>query len=440
MPQDNQKKDTGFDAFFQAVTVSPEFKKVMEKDWKWDFGKALKDMESSIAKAWDITKAFQDTFATPEAIETGNSMHTSLSSEERDWGWGSTKSIKNAGDEDEKKLSVQPEYFTMKNPETWGFKWVAGMQKLKDELKDGFIRPLQFLFLVKDLKQKYENMPPEEIDTPEEKKEKMLVDLYETYQKFQVAIPTGLLFYWPPGTGKTFITKKLAEELWAWLIKKSVWEFGSSYLHETSKNIREFFAAAKKASEKWPIILFLDEIDSLLSKRTNNIDANKAEEVSQFLQEFNALSEAPNLIVVAATNRPDHLDSAIMRSGRLDKKFYIWPPDYDARKELFQIFIEKENRPHGDINYETLAKLSDGYVAADIEAIVEEASRDASNKILDLAQKIEKWDQSLDITDLNSGEHILTQWLLEVAIADTVSSLKMVDMSVFENWEKTIDS
>ncbi|NCO31939.1 ATP-binding protein [bacterium] len=71
------------------------------------------------------------------------------------------------------------------------------------------------------------------------------------------------------------------------------------------------------------MILFLDEIDSLLSKRTNSIDNNKAEEVSQFLQEFNALDEAPNLIVIAATNRPDHLDSAILRSGRFDKKFYI---------------------------------------------------------------------------------------------------------------------
>ncbi|MDR1988080.1 MAG: AAA family ATPase [Candidatus Peribacteria bacterium] len=72
------------------------------------------------------------------------------------------------------------------------------------------------------------------------------------------------------------------------------------------------------------MILFLDEIDSLVSKRTNNIDANKAEEVSQFLQEFNTLEEeAPNLIVIAATNRPDHLDSAILRSGRFDKKFYI---------------------------------------------------------------------------------------------------------------------
>ena len=70
-------------------------------------------------------------------------------------------------------------------------------------------------------------------------------------------------------------------------------------------------------------MLFLDEIDSLVSKRTGNVDTQKAEEVSQFLQEFNALESAPNLIVVAATNRPDHLDTAILRSGRLDKKFYI---------------------------------------------------------------------------------------------------------------------
>jgi SpoVK/Ycf46/Vps4 family AAA+-type ATPase len=94
-------------------------------------------------------------------------------------------------------------------------------------------------------------------------------------------------------------------------------------MHETSGNIRKFFAAAKAASVSAPIILFLDEIDSLVSARTDRVDANKAEEISQFLQEFNALSEAPNLIVVAATNRPDHLDPAILRSGRLDKKYYI---------------------------------------------------------------------------------------------------------------------
>lgn len=150
-----------------------------------------------------------------------------------------------------------------------------------------------------------------------------------------------MLFYGPPGTGKTFITKKLAEELGCGFISKNMGEFGSSYLHQTTKNIKDFFTAAKKAAENEAIILFLDEIDSLVSARTNNVDANKAEEVSQFLQEFNSLEDCPNLIVIAATNRPDHLDPAILRSGRLDKKVYLGPPDDIARKALFQMYIEK---------------------------------------------------------------------------------------------------
>ncbi len=426
------KKDTGFDAFFDAVTTTPEFKEVMTKDWKWDLWNALKQMESSISKAGDITKAFGDTFWSPEVIKTWESL--SIKTPDTD----TVKTTKNAWDEDKRKLIVEPEYFTMKNPNTWGFKWVAGMQKLKDDLRDGFIRPLQFLFLVRKLKEKYETMSPKEIDTPEEIKEKKMVDLYESYEKFQVGIPTGMLLYGPPGTGKTFITKKLAQEMWAGLITKSVWEFGSSYLHETSKNIREFFTAAKKASEAWPIILFLDEIDSLVSKRGNRVDANKAEEVSQFLQEFNNLDEAPNLIVIAATNRPDHLDSALLRSGRLDKKFYIWAPDFDARAELFEIFIEKQWRPHGKLNYKKLAELTDWYVAADIEAIVEEASRDASSNILDLAKKIQEHDGDLSEISSDLEDHKISQWLLEIAISETIASIKLVDMSVFEKWEKTI--
>lgn len=432
------QKDTGFQAFFDAVSRSPEFKKVVEKDWKWDIGKSLKDMEKNIAKAGDIAKAFQETFATPEVLETGTSLTSQnftsdVSSQDTE-----QKQTKNPWDE-KGKQALKVEYFTMKNPDTFGFKWVAGMQKLKDDLREGFIRPLQFLFLVRDLKKKYENMSEEEIDTDEEKKEKMLVDLYESYEKFQVAIPTGMLFYGPPGTGKTFLTKKLAEELGAGLITKSVGEFGSSYIHETSKNIKEFFRAAKEASEKGPIILFLDEIDSLLSKRTNNVDANKAEEVSQFLQEFNALSEAPNLIVVAATNRPDHLDSAILRSGRLDKKYYLWAPDFQARKELFEIHLKKSKRPHSkDINYEKLAEFTDWYVSADIEAIVEEAARDASGNILNIAEKLQKYTWKLEDFREALEDHVITQALLELAISETVSSLKMVDMSVFENWEKTL--
>lgn len=164
---------------------------------------------------------------------------------------------------------------------------------------------------------------------------------------------------------------------------------GSSYLHQTTKNIKDFFAGAKKAAENEPIILFLDEIDSLVSARTNSVDANKAEEVSQFLQEFNALESAPNLIVIAATNRPDHLDPAILRSGRLDKKIYLGPPDALARKALFEMYIAKTGRPHAPLDYDELARLTDAYVSADIEAICDEVARDASRDLLELIDEAE---------------------------------------------------
>jgi transitional endoplasmic reticulum ATPase len=404
--------NTWFDAFFNAVTSSKEFKGVAEKDWAWDFQKGLKNMEKEIKKASEITSSFKDTFATPEAIEVWTNYKPS-----------NKPYINKTEDKEDKPNPINIQYFENKNPDTFGFAWVAGMEELKTNLRENFIKPLKFKFLV-------EKLEKEAWETTE--KEAMFKQIHEAYKKFNVGIPTGMLFYGPPGTGKTFLTKKLAQELWAWLIKKSVWEFGSSYIHATSKNIRDFFTQAKEASEKWPIILFLDEIDSLVSKRTNNVDSNKAEEVSQFLQEFNALDEAPNLIVIAATNRPDHLDSAILRSGRLDKKIYLWPPDFKARKELFQIFIEKEKRPHKDLDYKHLAELTEWYVAADLEAIVDEVARDASQSILNLANNID----NIDPTKLKEklANSVITMQLLEKAISETTPSTKFVDMSIFEEW------
>jgi SpoVK/Ycf46/Vps4 family AAA+-type ATPase len=168
------------------------------------------------------------------------------------------------------------------------------------------------------------------------------------------------------------------------------------------------------------------------------VDANKAEEISQFLQEFNALSEAPNLIVIAATNRPDHLDPAILRSGRLDKKIYIGPPDAIARKELFEIYIEHSGRPHAKLDYQKLSELTDGYVAADIEAICDDVARDASQSILEMAKDLEDGEYDAVKIRARLDDHKITMKFLEKAITDTTSSLKMVDMSVYESWLESI--
>ena len=300
------------------------------------------------------------------------------------------------------------------------------MTDLKRELTESFIKPLKFKFLIEKLRQNSEKNTNEK----SEKNTELLKKLYSEYEKFKISIPTGMLLYGPPGTGKTFITKKLAEEIECGFVSKNMGEFGSSYLHQTTKNIKDFFDGVKKIAENEPIILFLDEIDSLLSARTNNVDSNKAEEVSQFLQEFNALEEAKNLIVIAATNRPDHLDSAILRSGRLDKKIYIGPPDETAREELFRMYIEKIGRPHEKLDYHELAILTTNYVSADIEAICDEVARDASRNLLDLIDEAE----SGKLTGKHLENHKITMKMLRETILEMPSSLKMVDMSIYENW------
>ncbi len=106
------------------------------------------------------------------------------------------------------------------------------------------------------------------------------------------------------------------------------------------------------------------------------------------MQEINDLSKAPNLILIAATNRPDHLDSALLRSGRLDKKFYIGPPDTAAREALFRMHTQRIGRPIGKLDFVVLAEVTEGYVSADIEAICDEVARDASRDILESALAI----------------------------------------------------
>lgn len=444
-------KDSGFDAFFQAVTTSPEFKSAVTKDWKWDsvdlLEKSLLEMQSGVEKASSMMNTFNEKFATDEAKNIGNNASV----------WTNNSATHppktgNAKDETEKP-AIEVQHFTQVEWKPWGFEAVAGMDSLKEELKDSFIKPLKFKFLVEKLRKEkwsHSEFVPESSNTEESKKNnedaelnsawqeknksELLERLYAEYEKFKISIPTGMLFYGPPGTGKTFITKKLAEELGCGFISKNMGEFWSSYLHQTTKNIKDFFEWAKKAAENEPIILFLDEIDSLVSARTSNVDANKAEEVSQFLQEFNGLESAPNLIVIAATNRPDHLDSAILRSGRLDKKIYLGPPDDIARKALFQMYIEKKWRPSEKLDYDELTILTKDYVSADIEAICDEVARDASRNLLELIDEAESGKLTEKLLQWNK----ITMDSLRKTILETPSSLKMVDMSIYTSWLEKI--
>ncbi|MDK2890579.1 MAG: hypothetical protein PWR21_1211 [Methanoculleus sp.] len=196
----------------------------------------------------------------------------------------------------------------------------------------------------------------------------------EKYKKFKVSIPNGILFFGPPGCGKTFIVRKLAEELSFNFIEVHHSSIGSSYMHGTAQNIATKF---QEAIDHAPTILFFDEIEGMVPKRENlsSSESHRQEEINEFLTQLNNASKH-HVLVIGATNQPDLIDSAIMRSGRMDKRVYIPPPDHDARKALFKNGLT--DRPcASDIDLDELARLTENYASSDIALIVEEAARAA---------------------------------------------------------------
>jgi len=385
------------------------------------------DIEAIKNIYWETNKVF-DTFKKDLFWNWENKINLQKIKEKKEE--NSDKSLKTWKDNDKENFKINVKYFNKnKNDKLAGFNGIAWMDNLKKELQKDFIKPIQLKLKIDKIKNKKNKT----------KKDKEILDLFKDYENLKINIPTWFLMYGPPWTGKTFITKKLAEELEANFISQTMGDLGSSYQHQTTQNIKKLFDESKKISEKWPTILFLDEIDSLVSARTDRVDANKAEEISQFLQEFNKLAEeAPNLIVIAATNRPDHLDPALLRSWRFDKKIYVGPPDEITREKMFQLFINKTWRPNDwNINFKKLAKLTDWYVTADIENIVKEASRNVWENILDLINEKINWTKN---EKNKSKNKILTQKELEEAIKKIPSSIALTDMSIYDKWNKKMNS
>ncbi|MBI2799440.1 MAG: ATP-binding protein [Gammaproteobacteria bacterium] len=147
---------------------------------------------------------------------------------------------------------------------------------------------------------------------------------------------------------------------------------GTSYVHGAVMNIAKVFDMARKES---PAIVFIDEIEGLIPKReelSSSADIKK-EEINEFLLQLNNAG-ADRILVVGATNRPQMIDSAILRSGRMDKRIFVPTPDFEAREDMFRLSLK--GRPHSQtINFQTLAKRTENYVGSDLDLIVTEAAR-----------------------------------------------------------------
>ena len=219
-------------------------------------------------------------------------------------------------------------------------KWedIGGLQAIKQELREAVEWPL-----------KYQGMFAYADATP----------------------PKGILLYGPPGTGKTLMAKATANESEANFISIKGPELLSKWVGESEKGVREIFRKARQAA---PCIIFFDEIDAIAPARGADFgDSHVTERViSQMLTELDGLEVLTNVVVIAATNRPDIIDSALLRPGRFDRLLYVPPPDYESRKQI--ILIHTKKKPLADdINIDNLASKTDGYTGADIAAVASAA-------------------------------------------------------------------
>ncbi len=223
-----------------------------------------------------------------------------------------------------------------------GFADVAGMQHIKDELRSVM----------------------------------QILNDQEGARQYGISIPNGILLYGPPGCGKTFIAEKFAEETNYNYIFIRASDLASIYIHGSQQKIGALF---KEAREKKPSTICFDEIDALVHNREDINNASMSGEVNEFLSQLNNCGK-DGVLVIGTTNRPNLIDPAVLRKGRIDKIIYVPPPDLEARTGLFRLLLEKKPVEH-DIDYNELAERTEGRVCSDIDYIVSEAARIAySNK------------------------------------------------------------
>ena len=229
----------------------------------------------------------------------------------------------------------------------------------------------------------------------------------EHFKKYGVTVPNGMLLYGPPGCGKSFISEKFCEEAGYnfYLIKPS--DLSSIYVSGGEEKIGNLFNQAEQNS---PSVICFDEVDAVMPKRTEGSHQSISSRVNEFLAQINKCSER-GIFVIATTNKPDLIDEAILRTGRLEIQLYVGPPDFEARKSMFKIFLNKRHSEIG-IEYNKLSELTENLVSSDIDFIVNKAAHAAavldkriSTKIIEEVIKTFKPSVSKSLIDSYNQAH-----------------------------------
>ena len=257
-----------------------------------------------------------------------------------------------------------------------GFAAVAGMEELKTQLREEVIEPLTH---------------------PEE------------YARYGVTIPNGMLLYGPPGCGKTFFAKHFAEEAGFHFQCITPATLKSRFVNATQENIAQMF---KEAEENAPTMIFIDEINELVPNRQSDVHEMSKSAVNEMLAQMDRTGER-GIFIIGATNYPQMIDPAILRAGRMEKKYYVGLPDLTARKALFQLYLQ--NRPYDfGLDYDKLAELTHHFVSADIQLIVNKSAlaalKSRSKITMDhLCKAIAAVKPSLDEKEIQRYEAMKTQ-------------------------------
>lgn len=240
--------------------------------------------------------------------------------------------------------------------------------------------------------------------------QKKIINILKDPQKaerFKIQIPNGMLLYGPPGCGKSFIAEKFAEEAgYNYVFIKSS-DLASIYVHGSQEKIGALFEEARKNA---PTILNFDEFEALVPNRSKINNSSESGEVNEFLSQMNNCGK-DRIFVIASSNRPDLIDPAILRKGRMDKVIFIPVPDKEARQGIFKIHM-KDRPTSDDIDYIRLADMTENFVASDIAYIVNDAATRAFEDDVDISQSLleevikENNNPSVNSSDLKSYEQM----------------------------------